>query len=245
LVNNYHIQIQFDGTEYHGWQSQRPEYRTVESEINRALRIIAKKRILIASSSRTDAGVHARGLNASFHLPVDIEPASLQRALNSLLPADIRVVYCRVAPRSFNARFGARSKTYEYRIFIGPVHSPFAQRYAVHIPYPLDIRAMKRALKYFKGEKDFSSFTSREAKENRVREITRIRMKVRRQEIVVTVKGRSFLRYMVRNIVGTIIDVGRGKIGTADIPDIFAARDRRRAGVTAPAKGLCLKEVDY
>jgi tRNA pseudouridine38-40 synthase len=245
MVSNYRVIIHFDGTEYHGWQFQTPEYRTIQAELIRALKIIAKKQMIVTGSSRTDAGVHSVGLTANFLLPVAIEPESLQKALNSLLPKDIRIMECALMDKSFNARFGASSKTYAYRIFTGPVQSPFSLRFAQHIPYPLDVKAMRRATRHFIGARDFTSFTSDEPEKKKMREVTEFKMQVTKEEIVFTVRGKSFLRYMVRNMVGTIIDVGRGRIRPEDIPDIFAAKDRRRAGQTAPAKGLTLVKVEY
>jgi len=245
LVNNYKIIVHFDGTNYCGWQYQAPPTKTVQGELVNVLRIIAKKRVVVTGSSRTDAGVHSTGLTANFHLKVKIEAASLQKALNSLLPEDIRVIDCEIVDKSFNARFGASSKTYIYKIFSGQVCSPFAYRYATRIPYPLDLRKMRKAVPYFIGEKNFSSFTSDEPQKNRTREVSEFTMRVRGEEIIFTISGKSFLRYMVRNIIGTIIDVGRGKIEHKDIPAIFAAKDRRKAGQTAPARGLTLVKVDY
>ena len=245
MGNNYKIIIKFDGTSYSGWQYQNGEIKTVQGEIMRALKVIAKKRVVVTGSSRTDAGVHSSGLTANFFLQVNIEADSLKRALNSLLPRDIRVAACQAMDKSFNARYSVNSKTYVYRIFFGQVQSPFSCRYAAHIPYPLNLRKMRLASKHFIGQKNFSSFTSDEPQKKRVREITEMKMRVRGQEIVFTVKGKSFLRYMVRNIIGTLIDVGRNKIQPQEIPEIFAAKDRRRAGRTAPALGLTLEQVDY
>jgi len=245
MTRNYRVVIHFDGTEYYGWQFQRPEYRTIQAELIRVLKIIAKKQVLVTGSSRTDAGVHSSGLTANFHLPVTIEPESLKRALNSLLPKDIRIMECDLMDKAFNARFGAHSKTYVYRIFTGQVQSPFSQRFSLHIPFPLDVKAMRKATRHFIGSKDFSSFTSDEPGKKRMREIDIFKMQVKNQEIIFTVRGKSFLRYMVRNMVGTVIDVGKGKFKADEIPAIFAAKDRRRAGQTAPAKGLTLEKVDY
>ncbi|MFH2107924.1 MAG: tRNA pseudouridine(38-40) synthase TruA [Chrysiogenia bacterium] len=245
MTNNYRVVVHFDGTEYFGWQFQRPEYRTIQAELIRVLKIIAKKQVLVTGSSRTDAGVHSSGLTANFHLPITIEPESLRRALNSLLPKDIRIMECQLMDKSFNARFGAHSKTYVYRIFTGQVQSPFSQRFALHIPFPLDVKAMRKAARYFVGAKDFSSFTSDEPGKKREREVDMFKMQVKNEEITFSVRGKSFLRYMVRNMVGTLIDVGKGKIKADEIPAIFAAKDRRRAGQTAPAKGLTLVRVDY
>ena len=201
--------------------------------------------MVITGSSRTDAGVHSIGLTANFHLPIRIESESLKKALNSLLPKDIRISDCLKVEQTFNARFHVKDKTYEYRIFSGQIMSPFLTRYVTHIPYPLNLRKMKKSLKYFLGEKDFSSFTSDEPQKRRIRHIASFKMKKKKETITFTIRGRSFLRYMVRNIVGTLIDVGRGKIEPSDIPAIFEAKDRRAAGQTAPAEGLALLKVTY
>lgn len=245
MVNNYKIILQFDGTRYSGWQYQAPPIKTVQGELVRALKIIAKQRIVVTGSSRTDAGVHSMGLTANFQLKVRITAESLQKALNALLPEDIRVVHSEIVDKSFNARFGAQSKTYIYRICFGQVCSPFISRYVNHIPYPLDLRKMRKAVPLFIGQKDFSSFTSDEPEKKRIREVSEFTMRVKKDEITFTIKGKSFLRYMVRNIIGTIIDVGRGKINVEDIPAIFEAKDRKAAGQTAPPRGLTLGSVDY
>lgn len=245
MRNNYKIIIHFDGTEYKGWQFQGNGIRTVQEELVNALKVISKQMITITGSSRTDAGVHSSGLTANFYLKINIEPLSLQKALNSLLPSDIRISDCEIVDHSFNARFNARSKTYIYKIFTGSVTSPFDSRFYTHIPYPLNKRKMKKAVKYFIGEKNFSSFTSDEPHKNRVRTIDEFKMKVKGDEIFFKVKGKSFLRYMVRNMAGTIIDIGKGKIELDDLPAIFEAKDRRKAGQTAPPGGLTLARVEY
>lgn len=245
MRNNYKIIIHFDGTNYSGWQYQTAGIDTIQLQLSNALKIIAKKKIVITGSSRTDAGVHSTGLTANFFLPINIEAISLLKAMNSLLPTDIRVFSCEKADASFNARFMAVSKTYIYRLYFGQVQSPFLSRYVAHIPYPLDLGAMRKAVKSFIGEKDFSSFTSDDPDKSRIRTISQFTMRVKNEEIVFSISGKSFLRYMVRNIIGTLIDVGRGKIAPADLDDIFTAKDRTKAGRTAPAKGLTLARVDY
>jgi len=245
LRNNYKVIVQYDGTDYKGWQYQGHGIKTVQEELVIALKIIAKQMVTVTGSSRTDAGVHSAGLTANFYLNINIQGESLQRAFNSLLPQDIRIVNCERVDQSFNARFGARSKTYIYRIFNGKVPSPFDIRFYSHIPYPLNKRKMKKATKYFIGEKDFSSFTSDEPHKNRIRTVDEFKMKVKGDEILFKVRGKSFLRYMVRNMVGTIIDVGKGKIELKDIPGIFDAKDRRAAGTTAKPEGLTLALVEY
>jgi len=242
---NYRVTIQFDGTRYCGWQFQNDRTPTVQGELTRALTIIAKDKILVTGSSRTDSGVHAEGMVANFHLSIPIAAESLQRAVNSILPEDIRIKTCELADISFNARYGAVSKTYRYRLFFGQTPSPFSIRYQAHLPYPFNIPKMRLCLPYFIGTHDFSSFTSDEPEKKRLREITSFTLKKKGEEMIFEIKGRSFLRYMVRNIVGTLIDVGRGKIAVEDIPVIFDAKDRRKAGQSAPARGLTLVEVRY
>lgn len=245
MVTNYKIIVHFDGTRYSGWQYQAPPTKTIQGELMRVLQIIAKKRVVVTGSSRTDAGVHSTGLTANFHLKIKIAPDSLQKALNALLPEDIRVMECMEMDRSFNARFSAKGKVYTYRIFFGQTVSPFIGRYVHHIPYPLNLRQMRKCIPHFLGEKDFSSFTSDDPDKNRIRGISAFTMRVRGEEITFTISGKSFLRYMVRNIIGTVIDVGRGKLKPGDIPAIFEAKDRRTAGQTAPARGLTLARVIY
>lgn len=245
MVTNYKIIVHFDGTRYSGWQYQAPPTKTIQGELMRVLQIIAKKRVVVTGSSRTDAGVHSTGLTANFHLKIKIASESLQKALNALLPDDIRIMECQVMDRSFNARFSAKGKVYVYKIYFGQTVSPFICRYVHHIPYPLNLRQMRKCIPYFIGEKNFSSFTSDDPDKNRIREISEFTMRVRGEEITFTIAGKSFLRYMVRNIIGTIIDVGRGKLKPKDIPAIFKARDRRAAGQTAPSKGLTLARVEY
>ncbi len=245
MKNNYKVIVHFDGTDYKGWQFQGNGIRTIQEELVIALKIISKQMVTITGSSRTDAGVHSSGLTANFYLNINIDPDSLQRALNSLLPVDIRIKDCELVDHSFNARFNAKSKTYVYRIFKGKVASPFNSRFYNHIPYPLDKRKMKKATKFFLGKKDFSSFTSDEPHKNRIRTIDEFKMRAKGDEIIFKVSGKSFLRYMVRNMVGTIIDVGKGKIAVKELPEIFEAKDRRAAGHTAKPEGLILVKVKY
>jgi tRNA pseudouridine38-40 synthase len=242
---NYRVLIEYDGTHYCGWQYQDAKTPTIQGELIRALTIIAKDKVLVTGSSRTDSGVHAEGLVANFHLGIPIAAESLQKAVNAILPQDIRIRRCEIADISFNARYGALSKTYRYRLYFGQVPSPFSIRYQAHMPYPFNIRAMRLALPHFVGSHDFSSFTSDEPDKKRQREISSFTLKKKGEELVFEIRGKSFLRYMVRNIVGTIIDIGRAKIPVSDLPEIFAAKDRRRAGQSAPARGLTLVEVSY
>lgn len=245
MLNNYRVIIHYDGTNYSGWQFQAPPTRTIQGEMVRVLKIIGKDYVVVTGSSRTDAGVHSTGLCANFHLKIRIAPESLTKALNALLPEDIRIMDCQEADKSFNARFGAQQKIYVYKLFFGQTISPFDCRFMAHVPYPLNLRQMRKSIRHFVGVKDFSSFTSDEPEKNRIREISEFTMKVSGEVITFSIRGKSFLRYMVRNMVGSVIDVGRGKLQEKDLPEIFAAKDRRKAGQTAPARGLTLAKVFY
>lgn len=242
-MKNTRLTIAYDGTAYHGWQRQ-PDAPTVQAALEDALLKLTGKRIAVLGAGRTDAGVHAAGQVANFRAALKFEDAELFRALNAVLPDDIRVLALGPAPEDFHARKSALGKTYRYRIVHAPLVSPFDFRFALHIPYPLDVRAMRRAAARFAREADFSSFTSNREYDP-VRRVTLSRLEKRGDELIYTVEADGFLRYMVRTIVGTLLEAGRGKIRPETIEDIFAGRDRSLAGPTAPAKGLCLMRVEY
>jgi tRNA pseudouridine38-40 synthase len=242
-VKNTRLLLAYDGTDYHGWQRQ-PEAPTVQGALEDALFKLTGKKIAVLGAGRTDAGVHAAGQTANFRGALKLEDADLFRALNAVLPNDIRVLSLDRAPESFHARKSALGKTYRYRIVHAPLVSPFDFRFALHIPYPLDVRAMRHAAALFAREADFSSFTSnREC--NAVRRVTLSRLEKRGDELIYTIEADGFLRYMVRTIVGTLLEVGRRKIRPEAVGEIFAGRNRNLAGPTAPARGLCLMRVRY
>jgi len=240
---NYKIVIAYDGTDFCGWQRQ-PDSRTVQGEIEAALARIAGKRIAVTGAGRTDAGVHARGQAANFRADFRMDRRELERALNAILPDEIRIVSLRRVSDEFHARKAARSKIYQYRIRNAPVVSPFDFRYVLHWPGPLDADSMAWAAGLFVREADFSAFSS-----NRlllpVRRIVRSEVRRRGREIVYTVEANGFLRYMVRTIIGTLLEVGRGRMEPLQVEEIFRLNERRLAGPTAPAKGLCLVKVKY
>jgi len=242
-VKNYKLLLAYDGTSYRGWQRQ-PDGPTVQGALEDALFKLTGKKISILGAGRTDAGVHAAGQTANFRGALKFEDTDLFRALNAVLPDDIRVLSLGPAPESFHARKSALGKTYRYRIVHAPLVSPFDFRFALHIPYPLDVRAMRRAARLFAREADFSSFTCNH-EYNPVRRVTLSRLEKRGDELIYTVEADGFLRYMVRTIVGTLLEAGRRKIRPEAIEEIFAGRDRNLAGPTAPAKGLCLMRVKY
>ena len=239
----FKLVVAYDGTDFRGWQRQ-PTARTVQGALEDALFRVTQKRVAVHGAGRTDAGVHAAGQVASFRAAPKLDDAVLLRALNAVLPDDVRVLTLDAAPPDFHARRSACSKAYEYRVVTSRLISPFDFRFALHVPAPLNIAAMRRAAALFVREADFSAFTS-----NReyypVRRVTRSEFRRRGDVIVYAIEADGFLQYMVRTIVGTLLEVGRGKLPPEAVETIFAARDRGLAGPTAPAKGLSLVRVDY
>jgi tRNA pseudouridine38-40 synthase len=251
-MHNIKLTLAYDGTDFHGWQIQvgKP---TVQGTLTDVLRKLTQERLAIHGAGRTDAGVHALGQVAHFKTHSELSPLEFQRALNALLPPAIRVVQAEEVGPDFHARWETLGKTYEYRIFRGRVVPPFAWRYVLHYPYPLDVAAMREAAGEFEGEHDFTSFAASSGSEDEDRERTtrrRIDRSVLREEergelLTYEVHGRSFLRYMVRKMVGTLLDVGRGRLAAADVSRLFELRDRSKSGPTVPPQGLFLVAVEY
>ncbi|HEX5411578.1 MAG TPA: tRNA pseudouridine(38-40) synthase TruA [Terriglobia bacterium] len=253
-MRNIRLTIAYDGTDFHGWQRQ-PRAPTIQEALETRIAKITGAAVTLYGSGRTDAGVHASGQVANFRTESTIPCASLKKALNDILPASIRVREADEVPAEFHARHSAKAKTYRYRILQAPVCPPFLARYVYHHPYPLDCRGMARAARLLEGEHDFTSFagsdqarkgTARRESSN-VRKVFHSRIALRRksQMIVYQVSGSGFLHHMVRNIVGTLLEVGSGKLSPDDMPAIMRARDRGKAGATAPASGLWLVRVEY
>ena len=263
-LQNFKLTLAYDGTEFSGWQVQPGEI-TVQGELRAALGRITGESPLPQGSGRTDAGVHALGQVASFALQAPIPPGNLQRALNRTLPASIRILETLPVPSTFHARHSAVAKTYEYRVFRGEICPPFLARYVHACPWPMDLAAMNLAASDFLGQHDFLSFAATdpdlasrtafaEAYEKpdqllAVRTIYSSAWEERQTEsgnlLVYRVRGSGFLHHMVRNLVGTMLDVGRGRLSAGSIPEILAARARAAAGPTAPAQGLFLHSVEY
>ncbi|MBI2956185.1 MAG: tRNA pseudouridine(38-40) synthase TruA [Acidobacteria bacterium] len=248
-VRNLRLTLGYDGSEYFGWQIQ-PNVPTIQGTLVDVLRRITGERIWLLGSSRTDAGVHALGQVANFKTRSPIPTENLGRALNNLLPPSIRVLAVEEAPLEFHARWHAQAKTYRYRILRAAVCSPFLWRTVYHYPYPLDDEVMAAAAPLLEGEHDFSSFGTwdpEEAGQSKVRTVysSRLERLPELQELVYTVRGRAFLRHMVRKMVGTLIEVGKGRLEPDDIQRILEARDRSQSGPTVPPEGLCLVAVEY
>jgi len=244
-MHNFRITIQYDGTNYHGWQIQA-NGRTIQGELTKVLSLLNHKPVTVYGAGRTDAGVHAEGQVANVYLEREFDPRLLRDAINGNLDRDIRVVDAAKAPEGFNARYSARQKTYRYRIWTGEVVSPFADPYVHHFRGELDLREMKLAASLLIGTHDFTAFTvSSSDAEDHVRTILELRIDRNEDEIHVSVTADGFLRYMVRTIVGTLIEVGRGRMAGENVASILRGLDRSRAGPSAPANGLTLVRVDY
>ncbi|MGB9430872.1 MAG: tRNA pseudouridine(38-40) synthase TruA, partial [Candidatus Acidiferrum sp.] len=214
----FKLTIAYDGTDFHGWQFQTNK-PTVQGEIVSVLRRLTQENVLLLGAGRTDAGVHALGQVASFRTQSALSAGEFQRALNALLPPAIRIVSAEEKGPDFNARWSAKGKVYRYRIYRGKVVPPMLWRYVLHYPFPLDEDAMQNAAARFVGVHDFTSFAASTGSEdddkerNMEREIfsTELKRSEDSQELCFTVHGRSFLRYMVRKMVGTLLEVGRGR----------------------------------
>jgi tRNA pseudouridine38-40 synthase len=237
--------LEYDGFDYYGWQVQAGT-PTVQGAIESALELTLGVRIRIQGAGRTDAKVHALGQVASFQCPSEIPPAALQRALNSRLPRAVVVREVQEAPADFHARISALGKEYAYRILNRATRGALRARYTWHIPQPLNISAMAQAGKDLEGTHDFKSFqaTGSEVKTTE-RTLTAVTMRLEGDELVISCSANGFLRHMVRNIVGTLVEVGRGARPLTDVERILAGRDRQLAGATAPPQGLCLIRVFY
>lgn len=240
--------IEYVGTAYHGWQIQ-PGVPTVQGEIEKVLAVLLREPVRAAGAARTDAGVHALGQVATVRVAGPADPRRLLRSLNALLPDDIAVRGVREAPDDFHARHSASGRVYRYQIVQGETVSPFQRPFAAHSRRHLDVPAMDEAARALIGVKDFSSFRAAgDVSETPVKEIRSSSVELTgawQETIVYTVEASSFLQYMVRNIAGTLIEVGRGRLPAGEMAAIVASRDRRRAGPTAPARGLCLMKVLY
>ena len=243
MIQNYKLIISYDGTDYHGWQRQ-PKKRTIQGLIEENLGKITQKKMTVIGAGRTDAGVHAQGQVANFKGNITLKEEELIRALNSLLPGDIKVVLLEKTEANFHARKMAKSKIYQYRIFNSSDIPPFLHRYVLYWPANLDIETMKKAASLFVRETDFSAFSSNRLL-NPVRKIISSQIEKKGKEIIYTVEASGFLRYMVRTMVGTLIEVGKGTLVPENIEEIFEKKNRSLAGATAPAKGLCLIKVIY
>jgi len=246
-VAYFRLTLEYDGTGFAGWQRQAGGERTVQGALEAALEEVCQAPGRVTGAGRTDAGVHAAGQVAGVEIETSLPAATLGRALNARLPADLAVVALEAVGPDFHARFDARNKLYRYRIWNGPVRSPLDSRFRHHVPQALALDPMREGAAVLVGTHDFASF---QASGSDVVETVRTLSRVEVTggpggEIVCELEGSGFLRHMVRNVAGTLIQLGRGQRPVSEMPAILAARDRRKAGPTAPACGLLLVRVDY
>lgn len=246
VKRNIKITMAYDGTHYHGWQRQAGAI-TLQQVIEEKIEKMTGEPVRIHASGRTDAGVHALNQVCNFLSGTGIEPSALKRGLNSLLPNDIFIKEVSYAPMDFHARYSAKAKTYEYRILNRREPDPFVRHYSWHIPQRLDLEEMKKCMSLLLGKEDFSSFrSSGSGNINPVREMYRCEVRLLPGHILSFIfEANGFLRHMVRNMVGTLLEIGRGKLDCKGFQEILRSRDRRMAGVKAPPQGLFLREVRY
>ena len=245
-MRNIKLVIEYDGTNYHGWQVQLNAL-TIQEVIENKIEIMTQERVRLIASGRTDRGVHALGQVASFKTSSSIPVNGLRHGLNRLLPDDIVVQSAMEVDENFHPQFGGKRKTYRYVILNCERRSAIYRNYSWHLPRPLDFAAMQDASRHLIGKQDFSSFQAADPEPiDPVREVFKAEWSVEKKNFLFfTIEADGFLKHMVRNIVGTLVEVGQGKISRGEFPKILWARDRRRAGMTAPPQGLFLLEVKY
>lgn len=246
----FKLTIAYDGTDFHGWQIQSGK-PTIQGEIVGVLRRLTQENVILHGAGRTDAGVHAFGQIGSFRTQSGLSAGEFQRALNALLPPAIRIMQAEETGPDFNARWSARGKIYRYRIYRGKVVPPALWRFVLHYPFPLDEDAMRAAAARYVGSHDFASFAASTGSEeddkerDTVREIysSELARTADGEELHFTVRGRSFLRYMMRKMTGTLLEVGRGRLAPDDIDKLYEMKDRSKSGPTVPPQGLVMVEV--
>jgi tRNA pseudouridine38-40 synthase len=248
---NYRLTIQYDGTDFSGWQTQEGR-RTVQGELARALSLLEGAGVSVHGAGRTDAGVHAEAQVASARLRREMEPRRLAAALNGNLARDVRILSATVVPDDFHARYDAKGKTYCYRVFNENFLSPFWSRYAMHESRPLDTGRMREAARLFVGEHDWTAFSAAQSDvKTRVRGVTALEVseqqsaRGRGRLVEIRASAEGFLRYMVRSVAGTLLAAGRGEVDDELIRRAIETGERPPAVVTAPAHGLTLLEVHY
>jgi len=247
-VRRIKILLSYDGTEYHGWQVQ-PGLATIQRALEEVISGIEGRAVQVAGSGRTDAGVHALAQVAAFSIENPIPLDNLRRAVNRLLPRDIRVQHVEEAAADFHPRFQAQRKTYEYRIFRGEICSPFERRYVCHHPYPLLVDEMIALAPLLKGEHDFTAFAASDERDalgaSKVRNIFCSHVAVEGERLIYRVTGSGFLKHMVRNIVGVLLEAGKGNVDRAGFLARLEPGCQLPPGPTAPARGLFLVSVEY
>ncbi len=245
-IKRYKLTISYDGARYCGWQVQGTG-DSIQSLVQKALQTALRHPLGLTGSGRTDAGVHARGQTAHFDSPIPFDRTRLLISLNALLPDDIRILATEPVAPDFHARYSAIGKIYHYHLHLDPVLDPFTRHYRTQVFSPVDLNKLKKGAGFFLGTHDFTSFANHKetAMQDSIRALKRLDVVEQKGGVRLEFEGNGFLYKMVRNITGTLLDVGSGKIDPESIPAIIAARDRRKAGPAAPPQGLFLMEVLY
>ena len=245
MEQNYRLTIAYDGSRFFGWERQ-PDKDTIQGKLEAVLGALQGHPVNVIGAGRTDAGVHARAMTASVVLDVTETPDALRDYLNRYLPDAIAVREVKEAAPRFHARYNALGKTYRYTVFVGEVKPVFDRKYVTMLPYVPDVERMRKAAAYLVGEHDFAAFCGNpRMKKSTVRTVDTIDIQQRKDRITFTFHGNGFLQNMVRILVGTLLEVGRGFWEPEQVQAILDSRDRRQAGPTAPPEGLCLMKVDY
>ncbi|MEQ8202710.1 MAG: tRNA pseudouridine(38-40) synthase TruA [Smithellaceae bacterium] len=245
-MRNFKMVIEYDGTAYCGWQRQKNGV-SIQQVLEEKIRLITREEVTVIGSGRTDAGVHALNQVASFRSSTSLPEEILCRGINGLLPPDIVVKKLEEVPVEFHPQYSARGKTYVYKICNRRLRPALGRKYCWFIQHPLDLTAMKQAAGYLIGRYDFSCFCATGSSvKDRTRTVKSVSI-IKGDDglLEITIEAQGFLRYMVRNIVGTLVEIGRGKRKPSEMKEIIDSRDRNIAGITAPACGLYLKEVKY
>jgi tRNA pseudouridine38-40 synthase len=246
MIKNFKLIIEYDGSRFHGWQRQKEDI-TVQGEIENALKAMTSKAVTVIGSGRTDSGVHAEGQVANFKCESRLEPAAFLKGLNSLLAPDIVIKNCEQVSTSFHARYKAKSKIYHYKILNRPIPTAIGRQYSWFIRQPLNQDAMRAAISTIVGLHDFKAFEATGSPRQRtIRHVLSADLNEKQEGLLIFhIEADGFLRCMVRNIVGTLVEVGREKLSVADFKHVLDSKDRSQAGATAPAHGLTLIKVNY
>lgn len=244
-MKNYKLLIEYDGSRYYGWQRQ-PEHETIQGKLENVLSLMCREDIEVIGAGRTDAGVHARGMVANANMDTEFSEEEIRAYLNRYLPDDIAVREVKMASPRFHARYNAVGKTYCYTCYDGEIKSVFDRKYVTRLEESPDIAKMQQAAEILLGEHDFRNFcVNPRMKKSTVRCVDKIEIIRDSNYVIFTFHGTGFLQNMVRIMVGTLLEVGCGRMTCGQVADVLEAKERQKAGPTAPAQGLCLMNVDY
>lgn len=245
-MKNYKFTVSYDGTRFYGWEHQPTTDMTIQGKLENVLTLMTEQPVEVIGAGRTDAGVHAKAMICNAHMETSKSENEIRDYMNEYLPDDICVLEVRIASDRFHSRYNAIGKTYCYTCYSGATKPVFRRKYVYTLSETPNIEAMKKAASYLVGTHDFASFCSNpRMKKSTVRKVDKIEITRAGEYINFTYHGTGFLQHMVRILTGTLLEVGMGKRTPESIPDLIEAKDRKLAGFTAPAKGLCMIQVDY